>query len=225
MENRNQHLLLIGPFCLVLQVLTLQGIALPAWAQKPVPAKPSDQVIEPELQRRTLEAPKIDAQNFEVGVYGGVMHIDDFGSNPVYGLSLTYHITEDFFVEGDYGRSKGDKTSFEKLSGAADLLSSADRDYTYYAASVGWNALPGEVFIGSKRAFNSALYLVGGIGSTEFGGDSAFTINFGVGFRLLFNDWLAWHIDARDYLFDRDIFGESERSNNIELRTGVSVYF
>jgi outer membrane beta-barrel protein len=220
MENRNQHLLLTSLFC-----LTLQGLALPAWAEQATPAKPGDQIIEPELQRRTPEAPKIDSQNFEIGAYAGMLHIEDFGSNPVYGASLTYHITEDFFVEGDYGRSKGDETSFEKLSGAAELLSDSDREYSYYAASVGWNVLPGEVFFGSKRAYNSALYLVGGIGSTEFGGESAFTINFGVGFRLLVNDWLAWHVDVRDYLFDRDLFGESEQSNNVELRTGVSVFF
>jgi outer membrane beta-barrel protein len=206
-------------------LIGLLCLALPAAAEPSVSPRPSTQVIEPELQRRTPETPKIDAQNFEVGLYGGALHIEDFGTNAVYGASLAYHITEDFFVEGSYGRSKGDRTSFEKLSGAAELLSDADRDYTYYAASVGWNALPGEVFIGRGRAFNSSLYLIGGIGSTEFGGDSAFTINVGVGFRLLVNDWLAWHIDARDYLFDRDLFGESEQSNNIELRTGVSVFF
>lgn len=215
MENRNQHLLLIGLLCLACQ----------AWADKPVAAKDPDQVIEPELKRRAPGEPKIDSQNFEVGIYGGVLNIQDFGSNPVYGASLAYHITEDFFVEGDYGRSKGDKTSFEKLSGSAELLSDSDREYNYYSVSLGWNALPGEVFLGSKHAFNSALYLIGGIGGTEFGGDSAFTINFGVGFRLLVNDWLAWHIDARDYLFDRNIFGESDRSNNVELRTGFSVFF
>lgn len=222
MENRNQYFLLAGRHLVVAGLL---GLACPAWSDNSAPVKPGDQVIEPELARRKLEPPRIDAQNFEVGIYGGVLNIDDFGSNPVYGASLTYHITEDFFVEGDYGRSKGDKTSFEKLSGAAELLSSSDREYSYYSASLGWNVLPGEVFVGSKRAFNSALYLIGGIGSTEFGGDSAFTVNFGVGFRMLLTDWLAWHIDARDYLFDRSIFGESERSNNVELRTGVSVFF
>lgn len=213
MENRHQHFLLIGLLC----------AALPALAEKL--ARADDQVIEPELQRRSIERPAIDSQNFEVGVYGGVLNIDDFGSNPVYGASLAYHITEDFFVQGDYGRSKGDETSFEKLSGAAELLSDADRDYTYYSVSLGWNALPGEVFLGSKHAYNSALYLIAGVGGTEFGGDSAFTFNVGIGFRMLITDWLAWHVDARDYLFDRDIFGESERSNNVELRTGISVFF
>ncbi|HSB95570.1 MAG TPA: outer membrane beta-barrel domain-containing protein [Spongiibacteraceae bacterium] len=222
MENRNQHLLLTGLLCIACNAGNV-------WADKTssVDAKTSsaDQVIEPELQRRKLDAPKIDAQNFELGVYGGVLSIQDFGNNPVVGVSLAYHVTEDFFLEADYGRSEGDKTSFEKLSGGAELLSSSDREYSYYSASVGWNVLPGEVFFGSHYAFNSALYLIGGIGGTKFAGDSAFTVNFGVGYRMLLTDWLAWHIDARDYLFDRSIFGDSERSNNLELRTGISVFF
>jgi outer membrane beta-barrel protein len=221
MENRTQHFLLIG----------LLSIACNSWAQQAPVENPADrgsksaQVIEPDVQRRTLDMPKIDSQNFEIGIYGGVLGIQDFGSNPVVGASLTYHVTEDFFLEADYGRSKGDKTSFEKLSGAAELLTAEDRKYSYYSVSVGWNVLPGEVFIGSHYAFNSALYLIGGIGGTKFAGDSAFTANFGVGYRLLLTDWFAWHIDARDYLFERNIFGESERSNNLELRTGVSFFF
>lgn len=219
MENRHQHFLLIG-------LLFFGGATSFASADAaPSASNSADQVIEPELQRRTLEPPKIDAQNFEIGIYGGALSIQDFGTNPVIGVSLAYHITEDFFVEADYGRSEGDETSFEKLSGGAELLSSSDREYSYYAASLGWNVFPGEVFFGSRRAFNSALYLIGGVGGTEFAGDSAFTINIGVGYRLLFNDWLAWHVDARDYLFDREIFGSSERSNNLELRTGISVFF
>jgi outer membrane beta-barrel protein len=220
MENRNQHFLLIGLLCIACNVA-----ADKAPSSGDAKKSSADQVIEPELQRRKLETPKIDKQDFEIGIYGGVLGIQDFGSNPVIGASLTYHVTEDFFLEGDYGRSKGDKTSFEKLSGGAELLSSADRQYSYYSLSVGWNVLPGEVFIGSQHAFNSALYLIGGIGGTKFAGDSAFTVNFGIGYRLLLTDWLAWHVDARDYLFERSIFGESERSNNLELRTGVSVFF
>lgn len=200
------------------------GTGINAWAQDAIPTA-SSQVIEPELERRTPEKPKIDAMNFEAGIYYGIISIEDFGSSDVVGVSLAYHVTEDFFFEVNYAQAKGDQTSFEKLSGGAPLLSSADREYNYYSGSVGWNVLPGEVFLGSRYAFNSAIYLIAGVGRTEFAGDNAFTINFGAGFRLLLTDWLAWHIDARDHLFDRDTFGKSERTNNIEFRTGITVLF
>lgn len=216
MENRIQRLFLTALFSLSAAV---------GWAEDNDKSKNTDQVIEPDLKRRELKVPKIKSYDFEAGVYYGVLSIQDFGSNPVKGLMLAYHVTEDVFLEANYGTSTGDKTSFEKLSGGADLLSDDDREYTYYDLSVGWNVLPGEVFIGSDHAFNSAIYLIAGVGGTEFAGDNAFTANLGIGFRLLWNDWLAWHVDARDHLFDRSTFGDSERTNNLELRTGFSVFF
>jgi outer membrane beta-barrel protein len=216
MENRIQRLFLTALFSLT---------AVCGWAEDSAKPSRSDQVIEPDLQRRELKVPKIDSMDFEVGAYYGVLSIQDFGSKPVKGVMLAYHVTEDIFLEANYGISKGDKTSFEKLSGGASLLSDSDREYKYYDLSVGWNVLPGEVFVTSKYAFNSALYLIGGIGGTDFAGDNAFTVNVGVGFRMLLTDWVAWHVDARDHLFDRSTFGKSERTNNLELRTGFSVFF
>ena len=58
------------------------------------------------------------------------------------------------------------------------LLSDAERRFTYYNLSLGYNFLPGEVFIGRNLAMTSALYLIGGIGTVKFGGDQNFTREF-----------------------------------------------
>ena len=81
------------------------------------------------------------------------------------------------------------------------LLTPAERRFTYYSLSLGYNLLPGEVYIGRSLAMNSALYLLGGIGSTKFAGDQHFSVNFGAGYRLLPTDWLAIHIDVQDRVF------------------------
>ena len=47
----------------------------------------------------------------------------------------------------------------------------------------------------------------------------------GVGYRLLLNDSLALRIDVRDHIYDRDVFGEDETTNNIEWTTGLTVFF
>ena len=187
-------------------------------AQDPV------QVIEPDLDRRSLKPAKIDSENIEVGAYYGVLSIEDFSSNEVYGARFAYHLTEDLFFEASYGQSEGDLTSFEKLSGGSPLLSDDDRDYTYYNLSVGWNIFPGEVFI-ADYAFNSAFYIIGGVGSTEFAGDNWFTVSIGAGYRFLVTDYLAWHLDVRDHVFDRDTFGPEETTHNIEFTTGITVFF
>ena len=80
-------------------------------------------------------------------------------------------MTEDFFFEANYGRSKAGKTSFETLAATCSCLLPSERRFTYYSLSLGYNFLPGEVYIGRNLAMNSALYLLGGIGSTKFAGD------------------------------------------------------
>jgi len=182
-------------------------------------------IIDPQVERREIRRAKIDTEDFEVGAYYGILSIEDFESHAVYGGRLAYHLTEDFFIEATLGQSRAGRTSYETLSGSAELLTDDERDYTYYALSLGWNALPGEVFIGKNRAYNTAFYLVAGIGSTNFGGDDRFTVNGGFGYRVLPTDWLAVHFDVRDHVYDIDLLGEKKIVNNLEAHLGLSVFF
>jgi outer membrane beta-barrel protein len=185
----------------------------------------SESVIEPQLDRRTISEASIDSEDFEGGVFAGVMSIEDFGNNFVYGLRGAYHITEDFFVEAAYGRTEADKTSYETLSGGANLLTDSQRKLDYYTVALGYNLFPGEVFIGKRHAFNTALYLIAGVGNTDFADDSHFTVNVGTGYRFLVNDWIALHIDVRDYIFKSDLLGSDKTTNNLELTGGLSFFF
>jgi len=182
-------------------------------------------VIEPQVERRTVKVPKIHPSNIEIGAYYGEISIEDFGTQPVAGLRLDYHITEDFFFEGTYGRAKGGKTSFETLGGNVQLLSDAERRFTYYNLSLGYNFLPGEVFIGRDLAMTSALYTIGGIGSVNFAGDQNFAVNFGAGFRVLPTDWLAIHIDVQDLVFKSSVTGVDQLKNNLQANIGATVFF
>jgi outer membrane beta-barrel protein len=191
----------------------------------PPSAEPPGQVIDPQVERREIKEPAIDREDFEIGAYVGVMGIEDFGSNVSYGVRLAYHITEGFFVEGTVGQSEGGLTSFEILSGGARLITDSERTLTYYNLSLGYNILPGEVFIGEGRAYNTNLYLIAGLGSTRFAGDDRFTVNVGVGYRFLLTDSVALHLDFRDYLFDIDLLGEEKTAHNLEGQLGVTVFF
>lgn len=213
MENWNKRLLLGAAAC------TFAGICLADEQPEQV------QVINPEIDRREITTDAIDTEDFEIGAYVGILSIQDFDSEVVYGVRAAWHVTEDFFFEANYGVSEGDLTSFEKLSGGAPLFGDEDRDYSFYDLNLGWNALPGEVFLFGKRALKSDLYFVAGVGSTEFLGDNWFTVTVGAGYRLILNDWISWRIDVRDHIFDRDTFGTDDTTNNIELSTGITIFF
>jgi outer membrane beta-barrel protein len=204
----------------------------PSQSQSPSPSpspdsdanSPPPSVIEPEVERRTVKVPTIHPSNVEIGAYYGEISIQDFGAQPVAGLRLDYHISEDFFGEVTYGRAKGGETSFETLSNI-QLLSDAERRFTYYNLSLGYNLLPGEVFVGRNLAMTSAFYMIGGIGSVKFAGDQDFTVNFGAGFRVLPTDWLALHIDVQDLVFRSDVTGVEELKNNLQATIGATVFF
>ncbi len=191
----------------------------------PPSAEPPGQVIDPEVARRKIKEPAIDREDFEIGAYVGIMGIEDFGSNVSYGVRLAYHVTEGFFVEGTVGQSEGGLTSFEILSGGARLITDSERTMTYYNLNLGYNILPGEVFIGEGRAYNTNLYLIAGLGSTEFAGDDRFTVNVGAGYRFLLSDAVALHLDFRDHLFDIDLLGEEKTAHNLEGHLGFTVFF
>ena len=189
----------------------------------PPSSEPPGQVIDPQVERREIKEPAIDRENFELSAFAGIMNIEDFGSDAVYGLRFAYHVTEGFFVEATVGQSEASLTSFEVLSGGARLFD--DRTLTYYNLNLGYNILPGEVFIGEGRAYNSNFYVIAGLGSTKFADDDRFTVNFGAGFRFLVTDSIAIHVDFRDHLFDIDILGSEKTTHNLEGTVGVAVFF
>jgi outer membrane beta-barrel protein len=213
---------------LVLFLIAVVATSLGACSrQRAVPAGESGQppVIEPEIERREIEQARIDTEDFEVGIYAGQLSVEDFGVNTVAGAHFTYHVTEGFFVDVSAAQSDTERTSFERLSGAAQLLTDSEREYSYYNVSLGYNILPGESFIGRNRALNSSVYLIGGVGKTDFAGDDRFTLNIGVGMRFMPLDWLAVHADFRDYIYDMDLLGQEKTSHNLEARIGVSFFF
>ncbi|MEJ2693314.1 MAG: outer membrane beta-barrel domain-containing protein [Candidatus Thiodiazotropha sp.] len=185
----------------------------------------SEPVVQPEIARREIIEPDIDEEDFEVGAFAGFLSIEDFGTSPVYGFRLAYHVTEGVFLEAAVGTSTADKTSYELLSGNVQLLTEDERDLTYYNLSVGYNLLPGEAFFFGRFALNSQFYLIAGAGTTQFAGNDEFTVNVGAGYRLLLTDWLALHLDARDHMFETDLLGLTKTTHNIELHGGLTIFF
>jgi len=184
------------------------------------------QVITPEVKPRTVKESDIDTEFFEVGGFVGIMTVDDFTTEAFVGLTASFHATEDFFIQFNYGQLEVGQNSYEKLLNTP-LLNSSDRQYTYYDFLVGYNIFPGEVYFTSDITFNSAFYLVAGVGNTEFAGEDNFTTTFGAGYRIILKDWLAWHIDYRDHIFSSDVVdpGSKALKNNIELSSGITFFF
>jgi outer membrane beta-barrel protein len=209
----------IGP---LLAAAALGALAPAAFAQESKPA--NEQVIVPEVDRRDVKLPRIAAKDIEVGVFAGTYATQNFGAAPVAGVRLGYHITEDVFVVGAYGASKADDEAFRRILPGGVIAEGADK-LTYINLSAGYNLLPGEVFLGRSRAKASALYLIGGVGTTKFNEQSRQTLNFGLGLRVYLGERSALQVDMRDHLFSLDLLGKRQNTHNLELTAGFAYYF
>jgi len=209
----------------LLLTVALSALSLIANAADTQTRSVLDKIITPNLERRDPVSPNIDTEDFELGFYAGIINVEDFGSNTVTGLRLAYHISEDFFAEANYAQSTLQETSFERLSGSTQLLSDEQRELNYYNLSLGYNLLPGEIFIGKDWSFNSAIYLLAGVGNTNFADDDYFTYNAGIGLRLLATDWLALHFDVRSHIYEHELLGEAQTVFNLESHAGVTFFF
>jgi len=193
---------------------------VPASAQTSETQPP--QVIDPDVERRAINAAAIDTEDFELTGFVGLMSVEDFETGAVYGARLAYHINDALFAEAAIGQTDVGESSAEKLGNASFF---DDRTLTYYDASLGWNLLPSESFLGANRAYNSTFYVIGGAGSTDFADDSNFTINLGFGFKILPTDYLAIRIEARSYMFDTEVNAEDKTLTNMQGTLNISWFF
>jgi len=193
-----------------------------ALAADPTPSK--DQVVVPEVDRREIKLPKFPSNDFEIGLFAGTYATKNFGTSAVGGVRLGYAITEDFFVEGVYAQTKVSDESFRQVL-PGGVFPDEKEKLSYYNISIGYNVLPGEVFIGGKRAKPSAFYLIGGVGSTKFDQQRRPTYNVGAGLRVFLTDSISLQLDARDHIFSLDLLGKRQSTQNLELTGGISMFF
>jgi outer membrane beta-barrel protein len=223
MENRFQRVFL-KPF-ITASTLLIGALSLSYNVNAAEQELDSQINVEADVERREILDDVLDTENFEIGLQGGIISIEDFESSGWVGAHIGYHMTENFYLKARYGQAKGGETSFEKLVNSAPLLTDEQRELTYYGLNIGYNLLPGEIFLSKDLVLNSIFSIELGAGSTEFAGDEQFTVNVTANYRVFINDWVAWDIGMSDYIFDTQVTGESKTTHNLNFVTGLSVYF
>jgi outer membrane beta-barrel protein len=181
--------------------------------------------VKADVERRNVLIDKLDSENIEIGVQAGLISIEDFESSAWLSAHMAYHINEYFYLKARYGQATAGQTSFERLVNSAPLLTDKQRELSYYGLNIGYNLMPGEIFLGRNFAFNSVFSVELGGGTTKFTGDNNFTVNLTANYRVFLNDWIAWDIGMSDYIFDTQITGESKTTHNLNFTSGFSVYF
>jgi outer membrane beta-barrel protein len=210
---------------LALTLFLAAAAPLAAAQTTPAPQRPAnEQVIVPEVERRDVKLPRFPSKDFEAGLFAGVYSAESFGSHPVAGVRLGYHLSEDIFVQAALAQTSLSDEAFRRVLPGGVFPQPKER-LIYYSLSAGYNLLPGEVFLGSRRAKATQVYLVGGIGSTRFFEQRRLTFNLGLGMRLMLADRWALQVDLRDHVFSYDLLGKRESTQNVELTGGLAYFF
>ena len=210
---------------LLMTVLWLSPLGSMAADEPPARTQPAnEQVIVPQVDRRELRLPRFPSKDFEIGLFAGTYATQNFGSSLVGGLRAGYHVTEDIFVEAVYAKTEVTDEMFRQIL-PGGIFAQETQSLTYYNVSAGYNVLPGEVFIGRNIAKASALYIIGGIGTTKIAQQSRQTVNFGLGTRVLFWERVALQVDMREHVFSLDLLGKRQDTKNLELTAGFTVFF
>ena len=64
-----------------------------------------------------------------------------------------------------------------------------------------------------------------GLDATEFVVYKRLKIKYGAGYNVLLNEVFAWHVNARQHMFEIDLLGDEKININTELSTGISIFF
>ncbi len=196
----------------------------PIYLQAAETSSKAVKIIEPNQNIKAAEAAAIDTEQFEVGGFVGMLAVEDFDSNPVYGISFTYHINDDFIVSLQTATSDVGRATFEDVVDG-DFLSDSDETFQYSSLTGGYRLFHGRSFRGKSNKYNSNIYLHAGFSSIEFAGNSETGIIIGTSYKTVMTDWLTWDLSLKDHIFERDFLNDTKRTHNIEWSLGLNILF
>jgi len=185
--------------------------------------QPRVRVIEPEKNVSEAKTAAIDTEKFQLGAFLGTLSVEDFGTDVVKGIELTYQLSPTWFIQGNYGTATIDRAAFE--TNQLQFLASSDRDFNYFAVTGGYRWLTGRSFLGAQAKYNSDIYLLAGVESVSFAANDEWGLNFGLSYRVVLTDWITMNIDFREHSFKRDFIGDSKQTFNTEFRIGINSLF
>ena len=180
-------------------------------------------IIEPDQAVTEAQAAAIDTEKFQLGAFIGTLSVEDFGTEIITGLELTYQLAPDWFIQGSYGTASIDRAAFETPQ--LQFLASSDRDFDYFAVLGGYRLLSGRSFLGARSKYNSDIYLLAGVEQVSFAANDEVGLNFGLSYRVVLTDWLTMNFDFREHSFKREFIGDDKQTYNTELRFGINSLF
>lgn len=211
---------------LVAAALLLSGCSLfgdrPERSQpstRPLPGEQaSSQVVDPNLTRPEPEVRKVQAQDYEVGGYVGLVAVDREDGFAVYGARAAYQKTENFFVEAHYEFSS--TVGYDELRDLVGLNEAKKYDYDNFGLSLGYKLAPGDIYLSRNYTLPFQIYAIAGGGYASYEGDNFGTYHLGGGLKFMPRDWLSVRLELKDQMWsDKHLY------HNAQFTFGLAALF
>ncbi|MDH5392664.1 MAG: outer membrane beta-barrel domain-containing protein [Gammaproteobacteria bacterium] len=180
-------------------------------------------IVKPDAEQEIIKNADIRNLGMNTGVYMGVMNYENFNSSLLLAWYLNYPFDENLFVEAELGISRVSDTEYRNIG--LPLLSEERVVAAFYTVLVGYNLLPGEVYLGHGKTLRSDVYLLAGVGTVDIDNNSYVALHFGGGIKIELNDDSGLRIEFRDRMIDSDILGSDKLTNNTEFHLGIDWKF
>lgn len=177
-------------------------------------------VIEPDKKVPLATAAAIDDEHFEVGVFMGLLSVEEFNTNASLGLAIRYYWDAGLFFELSHGTSSTKRAHWED-----SLNFTPARDFNYTSLAAGYRVLEGRSFVGKRNKYNSGLYLVGGADRVDFAEDNSTGLLLGLSYKTVLTDWLTVNVDFKNHIVERSFLGDEKLTYNNELVLGINTIF
>lgn len=215
------------PLAALLLLAVLSGCSMwqaredsrPAARDRPLPGEEAPgQVIDPNAQRPKIAVRQIKSEDYEAGGYASMLVINRNQTVGLYGVRAAYHKTENFFVEANYAFAS--TAGFDEARKLLGDEKGADVDYSSFGLNLGYDLLPGDLYVSRNYTLPIMLYGVAGIGYASYEDDNFASYHVGAGVKLLPRDWLVIRLELGDHAWSRDGL-----DHNAEFSFGLSALF
>lgn len=150
----------------------------------------------------------VTQQKVELGVMGGMIFNEPFFSPLTYGVHAGYHLNEfHSFAINAFMRDESVSSDAEQAD--SDLGPSAKINFNVvpipkYVITLDYQMTPyyGKISLTKDYVMNLALYIYGGVGATDLGGEVTWIADVGVGQNLFFTPRLGLRLDMKFLLYE-----------------------
>lgn len=175
--------------------------------------------------------PFLRSGRFELSPRFGLTLNDALLQQFMVGLSMNYHINEDFFVGAiggwmDFGKDFGGETAtYDAVVQATSAIPEISKIQYFAAAEFGWVPLYGKFSLFNAVIVHYDTHITGGVGIVQTASPDPLVMGtFSVGQRYFINDWLCITLEVRDFMYMETLPSGDSFYNVFTFSMGAGIF-